>query len=68
MGVQEAATYPDWGKMEFRVFPPRSWTEILPDASIAAKDLVSRLVRYESGDRLSAAKVSGVQSPSLRSR
>lgn len=68
MGVQEAATYPDWGKMEFRVFPPRSWTEMLPDASTAAKDLVSRLVRYETGNRLSAVEVSGVQSPSLRTR
>ena len=52
--LQEAATYPDWGKMEFYSYPPKDWAELLPKASERARDLVSKLVRYESRDRLSA--------------
>ncbi|KAI9752040.1 MAG: hypothetical protein M1835_001136, partial [Candelina submexicana] len=50
----EAATYPDWGKMDFHMFPQKSWSELLPDTPSTARDLVSQLVRYESGDRLLA--------------
>ncbi|SLM37511.1 cell division protein kinase [Lasallia pustulata] len=56
----EAATFPDWGKMEFYKFPPKSWQEILPDTSENARDLVSNLIRYQSSDRMSAAAVHGI--------
>lgn len=55
--MQEAANFPDWGKMDFHEFPPRSWTELLPHAPEDAVDLVSKLVRYESSERLPAAEV-----------
>ncbi|KAI9800635.1 MAG: hypothetical protein M1825_003957 [Sarcosagium campestre] len=55
----EARTFPDWGKMQFHAFPARSWEEILPRVvDPAARDLVARLVRFESGQRMSAADVS----------
>ena len=54
---QEAARFPDWGKMEFHKFPPKRWQKILPDASEDARDLVSKLLRYQSSDRLNAAAV-----------
>lgn len=57
---QEAANFPDWGKMAFRDFPKKPWAEMLPNASDAAQELVNSLVRYESGERLSAQKVSGL--------
>ncbi|MCJ1413248.1 hypothetical protein MMC19_007352 [Ptychographa xylographoides] len=53
----EAAKYPDWGKIQFYEYPAKSWEEILPDADTAGRDLVSRLVLYESGDRLEAPEV-----------
>ncbi|KAI9815626.1 MAG: hypothetical protein M1832_005257 [Thelocarpon impressellum] len=52
----EASSFPDWGKMAFHAFPARSWAELLPDVPEPARDLVARLVRYESGRRLSAAE------------
>ncbi|KAI9710859.1 MAG: hypothetical protein M1812_007311 [Candelaria pacifica] len=54
----EAAMYPDWGKMDFRLFPQKAWSELLPNAPTSSRDLVSQLVRYESGDRLSAVDAS----------
>ncbi|GAB0133064.1 hypothetical protein EsDP_00001480 [Epichloe bromicola] len=36
------------------VFARRSWDEILPDAHAGFRDLVARLVRFESGDRMTA--------------
>ncbi|KZF25204.1 serine/threonine-protein kinase pctaire-3 [Xylona heveae TC161] len=50
----EATTFPDWGKMEFHVFPPKPWNSILPNVTEGARDLVSELVQYESAQRLSA--------------
>ncbi|KAI9756430.1 MAG: coiled-coil domain-containing protein mad1 [Chaenotheca gracillima] len=50
----EAAAFPDWGKMEFQKYQTRTWSEILPRASDSARDLASRLVRYESKERLTA--------------
>lgn len=48
---------PDWGKMAFREFPPKPWADLLPKASEEGRDLVSKLVRFQSKERLSAAKV-----------
>ncbi|PNS17573.1 hypothetical protein CAC42_8116 [Sphaceloma murrayae] len=53
----EAAGYPDWGKMAFKQYPAKSWSDILPETSRDARDLISGLVRYESKDRLIAAEV-----------
>ncbi|KAL8656631.1 MAG: hypothetical protein Q9226_002613 [Calogaya cf. arnoldii] len=50
----EAKTFSDWGKMSFHMYPPKSWAEILPRASEPARDLVSSLVVYQSGDRMTA--------------
>ncbi|KAK3065641.1 hypothetical protein LTS18_002587, partial [Coniosporium uncinatum] len=52
----EAARFPDWGKMEFYEYPAKSWKELLPNASAPARDLASKLVRYESGERMTAEK------------
>ncbi|KAL4806647.1 kinase-like domain-containing protein [Aspergillus unguis] len=51
----ETAQLPDWGKIEFFKYPPKPWDEVLRGASSNGRDLVSKLVRYESGERLSAA-------------
>jgi cyclin-dependent kinase len=48
---------PDWGKMEFREYPPKSWDEILCGAASNGRDLASRLVRYESSERISTTEV-----------
>lgn len=58
MDGQEAASFPDWGKMEFHGFPPRPWSELLPGVPQDAADLVGKLLRYQSTERLSAAEVS----------
>ncbi|KAF2753695.1 protein kinase [Pseudovirgaria hyperparasitica] len=50
----EAAKFRDWGKMQFFRYPPRSWSDLLPHASEVERDLVRRLVCFESGQRLSA--------------
>lgn len=55
--MQEAAQFPDWGKMQFYEYPPKPWSGLLPNASESARDLVSKLVQYESGRRMSAAEV-----------
>ncbi|KAJ5561700.1 hypothetical protein N7461_000461 [Penicillium sp. DV-2018c] len=52
----EVQDLPDWGKVEFHSYPPRSWDEILPGASSNGRDLVNQLVRYQSSERLSAAE------------
>ncbi|KAK2772783.1 hypothetical protein FQN53_004453 [Emmonsiellopsis sp. PD_33] len=46
---------PDWGKIQFKEYPAKPWTEILNGASSNGRDLVSQLVRYEGSQRLSAA-------------
>ena len=55
---QEAKAFPDWGKMAFREYPSRNWHEIIPEAGEHGRDLVARLVGYESGQRLPAGRVS----------
>ena len=54
---QEAKTFPDWNKMTFHAFPPKSWEDILPLASEQARDLVTRIVVYQSTSRLTALEV-----------
>jgi cyclin-dependent kinase len=54
---QEAATLPDWGKMHFMQYARKPWEEILPSLQPKERDLVSKLLVYESGDRLSAEQV-----------
>ncbi|MCJ1398210.1 hypothetical protein MMC11_001407 [Xylographa trunciseda] len=50
----EAAQLPDWGKMRFYEYPPRPWEEVIPNTRQSARELVERLVRYQSNDRLTA--------------
>ncbi|KAI9783937.1 MAG: hypothetical protein M1839_002882 [Geoglossum umbratile] len=52
----EAAGFPDWGKIEFHEFSAKGWNELLPTASDDARDLVSKLVCYESSQRLTAVQ------------
>ncbi|KAI9778753.1 MAG: hypothetical protein M1816_003915 [Peltula sp. TS41687] len=52
----EVSSFPDWGKMDFVVYPPKPWKDLLPDASEGVRDLVSKLVCYESSSRLNAAE------------
>ncbi|KAL9124834.1 MAG: hypothetical protein Q9217_005886 [Psora testacea] len=53
----ESRQLPDWGKMSFVTFPAKPWEEILPGVSEVERDLIGRLVRYESGERICAAEV-----------
>ncbi|KAJ4338919.1 mitogen-activated protein kinase [Didymella glomerata] len=52
----EAAKFPDWGKMQFYDYPEEHWGKLLPRVSEEGQDLVSELVRYESGARMTALK------------
>ncbi|MCJ1357134.1 MAG: hypothetical protein MMC33_007130 [Icmadophila ericetorum] len=52
----EANEFSDWGKMAFYKYPARLWTDILPDAPAAVRDLIGKLVRYQSTERLGAAQ------------
>ena len=51
-----ASQCPDWGKMQWKDFAPRSWSDVLPKASMNAQNLVSLLTQYEPVWRLSAKK------------
>ncbi|KAL8926422.1 MAG: hypothetical protein Q9208_002965 [Pyrenodesmia sp. 3 TL-2023] len=53
----EAQSFRDWGKMTFYEYPAKSWEEVLPQASETSRDLVRRLVTFESADRMAAADV-----------
>jgi hypothetical protein len=55
---QEAAKFPDWGKVQFYEYPEEHWGKLLPRVSEEGQDLISELVRYESGARTTALKVS----------
>jgi cyclin-dependent kinase len=44
----------------YQEFTGKSWTELLPDVGDVEKDLVQKLVVYESGKRLSAAQVCSI--------
>lgn len=59
--MKEVISLPDWNKMTFVDFPGKAWDVILPNASTEAKGLVSRLVRYQSTERMSAADVAGLE-------
>ncbi|USW56155.1 Putative serine/threonine-protein kinase, active [Septoria linicola] len=50
----EAEKMPDWGKMNFTKYPGKDWSEILPEPDSDQRDLVKKLVQYESSWRLSA--------------
>ena len=54
---QETAHLPDWGKMTFVQFPGKTWEEILPGVEAEGRDLVGKLVRYQSTERMSAEEV-----------
>lgn len=49
-----AKGYPDWGKVKFQDFKSKSWEDILPGTSSAAKEFVRRTVCYEPTERLTA--------------
>lgn len=61
---QEAAGFRDWGKMAFYEYPARPWPKIMPNASDDARDLVSKLVQYESVLRIQAT--TALSHPSLK--
>ncbi|KAK5743487.1 mitogen-activated protein kinase [Elasticomyces elasticus] len=50
----EAAGFPDWGKMNFTPYRAKRWQDILRGAESLEVEFVSRLVVYESDQRLSA--------------
>lgn len=52
--LQEAASLPDWGKMNFREYSGMPWNKILENADPQGVDLVSKLVVFESDNRLPA--------------
>ena len=54
----EVREFSDWGKMQFVEFPAKPWVEILPSASEVERDLASKLVKYQSTERLTATDVS----------
>lgn len=43
--------------MRFTEYPSKAWEEILPGVQGEERDLVSKLVAYESADRLTAEEV-----------
>lgn len=57
MVAQETKKLPDWNKVEFHRYPAKPWEDILKGASSRGRDLVSKLVRYESSERMSATEV-----------
>lgn len=60
---QETQKLPDWGKVEFYKYPAKPWSEVLKGASSKGRDLVTKLVRYESSQRMSAAEVCNCTDP-----
>ncbi|QSZ33171.1 hypothetical protein DSL72_002757 [Monilinia vaccinii-corymbosi] len=60
LGTPTEQTWPEalkWKTNPFKwwnIFPSKSWEELLPDAEGHGRDLVARLVVYESGNRLTA--------------
>ena len=44
--------------MQFIIYPPRPWDDIIPGTHKDAMDLVSRLVKYESKERMKASEAS----------
>lgn len=56
--LKETSQLPDWGKMTFVQFPGKTWEEILPGVEANGRDLVGKLVRYQSTERMTAEDVS----------
>ena len=62
LGTPTVETWPetrvlsDWGKMNFTDYPGMRWEEILPDCDGDGRGLVSRLVIFESGWRITASE------------
>ncbi|KAI5821201.1 kinase-like domain-containing protein [Pyronema omphalodes] len=50
----ETKHFPDFKKIQFHQMPTKPWEEILPNGTPLMRDLASKLLTYESGDRLSA--------------
>jgi cyclin-dependent kinase len=44
----------------YQEFPGKSWEELLPDASSRLRDIVSKLMSYESSKRLTARQADGL--------
>jgi hypothetical protein len=55
--LQEAEKFHDWGKMQFVEYDPQPWSCLVPGASEVEVDIVSKLVTYESGSRMTAEQV-----------
>ena len=43
--------------MEFHEYTPQPWNKLLPRASETAQNLAGQMIRYESGQRLTASEV-----------
>ncbi|CAZ83114.1 unnamed protein product [Tuber melanosporum] len=52
----EASNFSDFGKICFNSFPAQKWEDILPKAPRPVTELLSQLLVFESGDRLSATE------------
>jgi hypothetical protein len=52
--------------MRFTEYPSKVWEEILPGVQDEERDLVRKLVVYESADRLTAAEVCCINFTHLR--
>ncbi|KAL7276531.1 mitogen-activated protein kinase [Rhizina undulata] len=50
----EASKFPDFGKIAFHAFPSQPWHQILPETPEAARELVEKLVMFESAHRVTA--------------
>jgi len=61
----EARQFPDFGKIMFHSRPKQEWESLLPQASGDARDLVGRLLVYQSSDRVSAKDVSDLRATIL---
>ncbi|KAF7673175.1 negative regulator of the pho system [Alternaria burnsii] len=53
----EAASFRDWGKVQFYEYPTQDWSALLPTLSGVERGVVASLVKYESGSRMSASEV-----------
>ncbi|KIW02970.1 uncharacterized protein PV09_05631 [Verruconis gallopava] len=51
-----AESCPDWGKIQWVEYSPKPWSELLPDTSTVARDLISKLIVYQGSERLTAAQ------------
>lgn len=47
---------PDYNKISFPDYQPKPWSELVPDATDEARDLLSRFLVYSSFERISASE------------